>query len=150
MAYLAVLTPIPKFVKSLLQPMDSMAPWPRKRSRESSSRQRTARVRELPASTAAAICGLFAIASRLHGGDTVIQSQVQNGGIGLLILIEAVLPPANQHSMSKFFDLNMLVMTGGRERTTSEFKALFEAAGFRLTRVVPTDSEFSLIEGVPV
>lgn len=72
------------------------------------------------------------------------------GAQGKLLLIEAVLPPANQHSMSKFFDLNMLVMTGGRERTTSEFKALFEAAGFSLTRVVPTDSEFSLIEGAPV
>jgi hypothetical protein len=69
---------------------------------------------------------------------------------GKLILVEAVLPPGNQHSMSKFFDLNMLVMTGGRERSESEYKALFQASGFRLTRIIPTQSEFSLIEGAPV
>src|SRR5260370_9879056 len=69
-------------MRPLLQPMDSISPWPRKRSRESSSTHRIARVRELPASTAAAILGLLAIASRLHGGDTVIQSQVQNGRLG--------------------------------------------------------------------
>jgi hypothetical protein len=69
---------------------------------------------------------------------------------GKLLLVEAVLPPRNEHALSKFFDLNMLVMTGGRERTAPEFKALFETSGFKLTRIVPTDSEFSVIEGVPV
>jgi hypothetical protein len=69
---------------------------------------------------------------------------------GKLILIEAVVPASNQPHFSKFIDLNMLVMTGGRERTEEEFRALYEAAGFRLTRVVPTDSPFSVIEGVRV
>jgi hypothetical protein len=49
---------------------------------------------------------------------------------------------------AKFIDLNMLVMTGGRERTEAEFRQLYESAGFRLTRVVPTESPFSVIEGV--
>jgi len=44
----------------------------------------------------------------------------------------------------------MLVMTGGRERTEAEFRDLYERAGFRLTRVVPTESPFSAIEGVRV
>jgi hypothetical protein len=44
----------------------------------------------------------------------------------------------------------MLVMTGGRERTEEEFRQLYEASGFRLTRVVPTESPFSVIEGVKV
>ena len=48
---------------------------------------------------------------------------------------------------SKFMDLNMLVMTGGRERTGEEFRKLYEAAGFRLTRIVLTESPFSVIEG---
>ena len=69
---------------------------------------------------------------------------------GKLLLVEAVLPPANQRAFSKFMDLNMLVMTGGRERKESEYKALFEAAGFRLTGVISTESEFNLIEGAPV
>jgi hypothetical protein len=44
----------------------------------------------------------------------------------------------------------MLVMTGGKERTEEEFRQLYEAAGFKLTRVVPTESPFSVIEGVKV
>jgi hypothetical protein len=45
----------------------------------------------------------------------------------------------------------MLVMTeGGRERTEAEFRVLYDAAGFRLTRVVATASPFSVFEGIAV
>jgi len=67
---------------------------------------------------------------------------------GKLILVEAVVPASNEPHFSKFIDLNMLVMTGGRERTEEEFRALYDAAGFRLTCVVPSDSPFSVIEGI--
>jgi hypothetical protein len=67
-----------------------------------------------------------------------------------LILVEAIVPAGNEPHFSKFIDLNMLAMTGGRERTEEEFRALYDAGGFRLTRVVPTDSPFSVIEGVRV
>ena len=67
---------------------------------------------------------------------------------GKLILVEAVIPPGDEMHFAKFIDLNMLVMTGGRERTEEEFRQLYEEAGFRLTRVVPTESPFSVIEGV--
>jgi hypothetical protein len=43
-------------------------------------------------------------------------------------------------------DLNMLVVTGGRERTEADFRALVEAAGLRVTRIVPTPAAMSLIE----
>ena len=69
---------------------------------------------------------------------------------GKLILVEAVVPSGGEPHFSKFIDLNMLVMTGGRERTEDEFRALYETAGFRLTRVVRTESPFSVIEGVRV
>ena len=69
---------------------------------------------------------------------------------GKLILVEAVVPASNEPHFSKFIDLNMLVMTGGRERTEEEFRALYEASGFRLTRVVATESPFSVIEGIRV
>jgi len=42
-----------------------------------------------------------------------------------------------------------MVGAGGEERTETEFRALFEAAGFRLTRIVPTRSPLSVIEGKP-
>ena len=42
----------------------------------------------------------------------------------------------------------MLVCTGGRQRAEAEFRALFDAAGFELTRIVPTQAMSSVIEGV--
>ena len=69
---------------------------------------------------------------------------------GKLILVEAVVPATSEPHFSKFIDLNMLVMTGGRERTADEFRRLYEDSGFKLTRIVPTESPFSVIEGVRV
>ena len=43
----------------------------------------------------------------------------------------------------------MLVALGGKERTAVEFEALYGAAGFELTRIIPTASMYCLIEGIP-
>jgi orsellinic acid C2-O-methyltransferase len=44
----------------------------------------------------------------------------------------------------------MLVCTGGRQRSEPEFRALYEGAGFTLTRLVPTPPlQTRVIEGVP-
>jgi len=67
---------------------------------------------------------------------------------GKLLLIESVIPPGNEPSFAKFMDLNMLVMTGGRERTESQYRELLAAAGFELTRIVQTPSPFCVIEAV--
>jgi hypothetical protein len=45
-------------------------------------------------------------------------------------------------------DLNMLVMTGGQERTVTEYGALLAQAGFRLTRIIPTGTPFHVLEAV--
>jgi ubiquinone/menaquinone biosynthesis C-methylase UbiE len=65
-----------------------------------------------------------------------------------LLLIEAVIPPGNDRFFYKFMDLNMMVMTGGRERTEAEYRELLAAAGFRLTRIVPTEFELVVMETV--
>ena len=67
-----------------------------------------------------------------------------------LLVIEAVIPIGNAPSFSKRLDLHMLVVTGGRGRTEAEFKVLFEAAGFKLATIIPTQSPTSVIEGIPV
>jgi hypothetical protein len=67
---------------------------------------------------------------------------------GRILLIEAVIQPGSATAFSKLMDLNMLVMTGGRERTEAEYSALLNAAGLRLSRVVPTQTEMSIIEAV--
>ncbi|MEH2214087.1 methyltransferase [Nostoc sp.] len=67
-----------------------------------------------------------------------------------LLLFETVIPPGNASSFSKLFDLNMLVMTGGRERTEEEYQVLLLHAGFQLTQVIPTSSPISVIEAVKI
>jgi hypothetical protein len=70
---------------------------------------------------------------------------------GKVLVAEQVIPPGNQPFMGKFLDLHMLAVTsGGRERTEAEYRALFEKAGFKLTRIVPTQREVSIIEGIRV
>jgi hypothetical protein len=65
---------------------------------------------------------------------------------GTLLLVEMVVPPDNQPSPAQAMDLNMLVILGGRERTEEEYQRLLSEAGFRLARVIPTHSPFSVIE----
>jgi len=70
---------------------------------------------------------------------------------GKILVAEQVIPPGNEPFMGKLLDLNMLaVLPGGRERTEAEYRALFEKAGFKLTRIVPTQDEMSIIEGIRV
>jgi hypothetical protein len=69
-------------------------------------------------------------------------------GEGKLLVVEMVVPEGNAPSPSKFLDLEMLLFLHSYERTEKEYAALFASAGFRLTRVVPTASPYSIIEGV--
>ena len=64
-----------------------------------------------------------------------------------LLVIESVIPPGNEPFHGKFLDLHMLLIPGGKERTENEYRTLFERAGFELTRIVPTGSEVSIVEG---
>lgn len=66
---------------------------------------------------------------------------------GKLLVVEGVVPPGNEPSVSKFFDLAMLVLPGGMERTEEEYRQLFQAASFRMLRIVPTRTWVSIIEG---
>ena len=71
-------------------------------------------------------------------------------GNGKVLVVEMVVPEGNTSSPSKFLDLEMLLFLHSYERTEKEYAALFEKAGFRLTRVVPTESPYSIVEGVRV
>jgi len=68
---------------------------------------------------------------------------------GRVILIESIIPQGNEPGLGKIMDLEMLVMPGGKERTEAEFRALFDRAGYTLTRIVPTKSPMSVIEATP-
>jgi predicted O-methyltransferase YrrM len=71
-------------------------------------------------------------------------------GGGTLLLVERVMPADDEPSCEvALYDLMMLVLSGGRERTVVEFDALLTRAGCTLARVVPTPSSFSILEAVP-
>jgi hypothetical protein len=71
---------------------------------------------------------------------------------GRLLVVERIIPTGNEAFYGKLADLNLLVLYRGRHRTEAEYRALFAAAGFELSRIIPTHSptEFSVIEGVRV
>jgi hypothetical protein len=75
------------------------------------------------------------------------------GGDGRLLVIEGVYPPRIQQSQQSYGaaanDVNMLVATGGRQRSEAEFRSLYQAAGFKLGRIVRTLAPVSVIEGLP-
>ena len=68
---------------------------------------------------------------------------------GRLVLVEQLLDESPDPLRTAFSDLTMLVMAGGQERTTDEYRSLLTAAGFDLTRTVTTGSEVFIIEAAP-
>ncbi|HEV2033214.1 MAG TPA: methyltransferase [Candidatus Dormibacteraeota bacterium] len=75
------------------------------------------------------------------------------GADARLILIEQVMQAHAENSADAqrlfMLDVQMLVVLGGQERTEAEYGTLMQMAGLRLTRVLPVDSIYQLIEGVP-
>lgn len=75
--------------------------------------------------------------------------RVMNGDARLLI-IEPLIGPPNEQCPAHLFDMTFLVMLHGRLRTADEYSGLLGQAGFRLQRVVPTDSDVSILEAFVV
>jgi O-methyltransferase/methyltransferase family protein len=95
----------------------------------------------------------YLLKSILHDWDDVMCVSVlkacrraMSAGATLIVVDQIVgFPDTNPDTM----DLNMMVVTGGIERTEAEFAELFAKSGFTLSRVVPTPSSLSIIEGRP-
>ncbi len=80
---------------------------------------------------------------------------------GVLLVIEFVLPDVVSHADPKLqslllADLNMMAVTGGKERSPSQWKPLLAAGGFQIERIIPVAAEdrspqnVSIVEGVSV
>jgi hypothetical protein len=97
----------------------------------------------------------------LHGyNDTVARKVLENcrnvmSGEARLLVIEFVLPDVisapDPHLQTRLFsDLNMLAVTGGKERNASEWTALLQASGFTAGQVIPIEEmDMSIIEARP-
>ncbi|MCE9564763.1 MAG: methyltransferase [Planctomycetes bacterium] len=68
---------------------------------------------------------------------------------GKLILVELVVPPGFAPHMAHILDLEMMVICDGKERTEAEYRELLAGAGFKLTRIVPTEGAHGLVEATP-
>ncbi|MCP9212079.1 acetylserotonin O-methyltransferase [Streptomyces cucumeris] len=67
---------------------------------------------------------------------------------GRIVVVDYLIPEVGTPGIAPLMDLNMLAMTGGRERETAEFDALFAAAGLRRTAITPAGG-FAVIEATP-
>jgi hypothetical protein len=67
-----------------------------------------------------------------------------------LLIVEAIVSESPGPDFSKVLDVIMLAVTGGKERTPSEYENLLSRAGFRLERIIPMPSQYSIIEAVVI
>lgn len=74
------------------------------------------------------------------------RAQLANGG--RIAVVDHLVGEPGQPGLAPLMDMNMLDMTGGRERQLTEFDALFTAAGLRRVNVTPAGA-FAVIEAQP-
>jgi hypothetical protein len=103
--------------------------------------------------------GLFTIKWVLHDFNdeqclAILRNirRAMNGRHARLLVIEGVTPDDLSPSITAYYDLQMMMLTGGRERSTREFGELFQCADFELTRVItaPDLVTTALVEARPV
>lgn len=69
---------------------------------------------------------------------------------GTILIVETVLSGKDEPALARVHDLNMLVLTQGRERTEDEFSKLLARSGFEIKRVIPVQPMTCVVEAVPV
>ena len=84
----------------------------------------------------------FAILTRCH---QAMQPQ------GKVLLVECVIVTGSTPQVLALeSDVQMLVVTGGKERTDAEYGELLAAAGFEVTQLIPVLTPYYVIEAVRV
>jgi hypothetical protein len=65
-----------------------------------------------------------------------------------IAVIELMLGEMGEPGLAPMMDMNMMAMVSGRERTLTEYEKLFNAAGLRVSAVIPTSTPMVIIEGI--
>jgi hypothetical protein len=95
---------------------------------------------------------VYILKSVLHNWDdasciTILKNCFKAMGPAMrLLIIERVIAPDSAKSEAVLFDINMLIMTQGQERTASEYKRLLDDSGFILHQVIAKPSAVSVLE----
>jgi hypothetical protein len=95
------------------------------------------------------LCGVLHDWSDTRAGIILRNCRKAMAKNGRLLIVETIVPETNSASFSKLLDINMMVMTSGRERTESEFHTLLHGTDFRIKRITPTLAPHSIIEAIP-
>jgi O-methyltransferase domain/Dimerisation domain len=99
---------------------------------------------------------LFLLRSILHDWDddsclTILRNcRTSINAGGRLIIAEVLVGTRGDSGPGPLLDLLMMVGLGGKERSAEQYATLLAASGFRMTSVLPTSTEFSLIKAEPV
>ena len=100
---------------------------------------------------------VYIVSSVIHGWNNEDSAKILRNchramvDNGKLLLGEVVIPKENEPFFGKIQDINLMIAAeGGGERTKEEFQKLFEMSGFKLTRIIPTQSLGSIVEGVRI
>jgi len=96
----------------------------------------------------------YLLANVLHDWDDGRAVQVLQacrramGGGGRVLIIERLIPDDPREAVPVLLsDLNMLLLSGGQERTNAEYGMLLAAAGLRPGQVQPVATPYGVIEG---
>ncbi|GAB3463718.1 methyltransferase [Streptomonospora sediminis] len=94
---------------------------------------------------------VYVLSRVLHNWDDSSAAQVlancaaAMGPDARLLIVERVMPDGHHPWLSRAFDLHMMVMTTGRERTGSEYEALLAPAGLRTLEVRALAMEMAVL-----
>jgi hypothetical protein len=88
-----------------------------------------------------------------HGVQILARCREAMAAGARLLLAERIMPDrldaSPDHQALARTDLNMLIAHAAQERTEAAFRQLLNAAGFRVTRIVPAEATFCVIEAYP-
>jgi hypothetical protein len=109
-----------------------------------------------PAAGVVAGADCYVLANVLHDWDDDRAAQIlahcrrAMAAGGRVLIVERLIPDDPAQAVPALLsDLNMLVVTGGRERTNAEYGELLAAAGLRLGTVTPVALPYGIIEALP-
>ena len=95
---------------------------------------------------------IYVLSSVLHDwNDDQATAILRNIGAAMmpnarLLIVEHVVPDGNESHPGKFIDLEMMLITGGKERTAREYQSLLTKAGFDIQQLIPTAVSATVIE----
>lgn len=72
------------------------------------------------------------------------------GPAARLLIVERLISGSGSEQLPRLFDMHLLMMAGGRERTMSGYRSILDGAGFRVASVHAMELETTLLVAAPV